>query len=89
MALTIYKYPVTPEMVLPLPKEAKPLTVHIQHGTPQLWVLLNPEAPAIPRKFVVHGTGHTIHTASLLYIGTFQLERGRLVFHLFEECDPY
>jgi len=83
---TIYKYPVslTDEFILDLPKDAKILTVQMQHGKPQLWVLVDPENYTVERKFRLAGTGHSVPTGAIWYINTFQLDNGSLVFHLFE-----
>lgn len=82
----IYKYPVELKMTLELPLDATVLTVQMQHGTAQMWVLLNPEAPTTPRHFTVYGTGQTIPktVTAATYIGTFQVDHGALIFHLFE-----
>lgn len=84
MARTIYKYAVGPAMTLALPREAQPLTVQLQHGVPQLWVVLDPEAPTIARTFALYSTGQPLPEGALGYIGTFQIEAGGFVFHLFE-----
>lgn len=86
--LTMWKYPL-PEaerFTLDLPHDAQPLTVQCQHGAPCLWVKLDTDAPRFPRTFHLYGTGHPIEPdVSLWFIGTFQLQRGTYVFHLFEE----
>lgn len=85
--LTIYKYqiPVTDEFRLPLPAQAKVLTVQTQYGAPCMWVQLDTHADTIQRVFHVYGTGHPIDpNEALTYLGTFQLSEGRLVFHVFE-----
>lgn len=83
---TIYKYPVMPETTLQLPSTATVLTVQMQHGNPHMWVLLDPEAPTQSRHFRIYGTGHPIPdtVTAATYVGTFQLEQGTLIFHLFE-----
>ncbi|MBA7614272.1 hypothetical protein ES703_21535 [subsurface metagenome] len=88
--LTIYKYPIPIEdhFTLELPKDARILTVQIQRGTPQLWAVVDPEAEKEIRHFRLSGTGHPLGGSDFLkmsnYIGTFQIENGALVFHLFE-----
>lgn len=83
---TIYKYPVplTDDFTLDLPKGAKVLTVQMQHGEPQLWVLVDPENYTVKRSFRLVGTGHSVPTVGIWYINTFQLDNGSVVFHLFE-----
>jgi len=89
MTKTIFKYPVVvaDTFVLNLPKGAETLTVQIQHKEPQLWVLLDPNAPKEERFFRLAGTGHPITYdmgREYKYINSFQLDNGNLVFHLFE-----
>jgi hypothetical protein len=80
---TIWKYPVTPTMELDLPSHAQILTIALQHGEPQMWVLLDPEAPCIPRTFAVYGTGDPIEDGltRAQFCGTYQM---KLVYHVFE-----
>jgi len=40
----------------------------------------------VPRTFAIYGTGHKHEHVEGTYIGTFQLDGGSLVFHVFEEC---
>lgn len=83
---TIWKFLVTAKTVIELPKDAQPLTVQVQHDKPQLWVLLDPKAPRIPRVFYTFGTGQDIDIPTpLRYIATWQLQERGLVFHTFEE----
>ena len=89
--MIIYKYEIqlkAQEFVLP--KGAKILAVQTQHGTPQIWILLNPEAKTEKRRFLVYPTGYPFEielNKKLIHIGTFQLDGGYLVFHLFEEVE--
>lgn len=83
---TIWKYPlpVIDRFDLPLPTGATSLTVQMQRGEPCLWALVNPHAPTTIRQFVICGTGNSVPFDAGNYIGTFQMEGGALVFHLFE-----
>ena len=70
-----------------LPKCAEILTVQTQRERPCLWAMVNPGADKEPRKFEIYGTGHIVPydlVEDRKYIGTFQLQEGDLVFHLFE-----
>lgn len=79
-----------------LPRGAQVLTVQVQRGEPHMWVLCDPSptAPKTLRRFVVVGTGHEFELPNFElsngpvmfngYVGTFQLEGGALVFHVFE-----
>jgi len=84
----VYKYPipVTDMIDLSLPAGAQPLHVAAQGEMVCLWALVDPEAEPVARRFIVRGTGHPIENddADLSHVGTFLLQDGALVFHLFE-----
>ena len=83
----IYKYPIPIQhhFSIDLPIGCKILAVQVQREIPCIWVLVN-ENPPHPREFQLVGTGHPIEdSAGLHYIGTFQMDGGTFVFHLFEE----
>ena len=86
--LKVYKYPVPIKdyFSLELPKGAKILTVQTQRGEPQIWALVNPGNPTETRNFRFAGTGHPITESEkeLNYIGTFQLQGGGFIGHIFE-----
>ena len=85
---TIWKYPfdTTEEFMLEMPSGAQVLTVQVQGGQPCIWALVDPSASLAPRQFLVHGTGHPVtFPHSLVYIGTYQLMGGVIVFHVFEK----
>jgi len=104
MGRIVYKYDImrTPpqgerqlvdEFTIELPHGAEPLATMVQNEVPKLWVLHvdNPAAPKQARHFRVFGTGHPIPDQDdmrLTHIGTFQLQGGRFVYHLFEEGAP-
>jgi hypothetical protein len=58
----------------------------MQHGEPQLWMLVDPSKEVVAYHFRVAGTGHPIEIAPerLSYVGTFQIDNGSLVFHVFQ-----
>ena len=83
----IYKYPfpVDENFKIVFPKDAIILCAQIQHGTPCMWAIVNPDGEIVTREFTVMGTGHKRDDIdSLNYIDTFQLEGGSLIWHLFE-----
>lgn len=85
--LVVYKFPIyTGPFELMLPEFA--LVVHLatQYGAPQMWVLHDPDAPKIPRKFVRVGTGHHIHAEmrNIRHCGSWLEANDQLVWHLFE-----
>ncbi len=83
----IWKYtlPVTDHPILPMQKDARVLSVDVQHGEVQVWALVDPEAPTELRRFRVSGTGHPLgeEIESLRFIGTVQMMGGQLVWHIF------
>ena len=90
MMLAVWKYPLPfptyDEFNLTMQKGAKVLTVQVQGDQPCIWALIDASAPTEVRRFRVAGTGHWLEQerACLDYVGTFQLNDGQLVFHLFE-----
>ena len=84
--ITIYKYKLTPDCEIKLPKYSKILTLQVQNGDPFVWVLLSTEEKRLDKyKFYTIGTGHDAEIIlEKEYLGTFQLLDG-LVFHVFYE----
>lgn len=86
----VWKYPVPfpgPDLfTIRMSEGAEVLTVQLQHGGPQIWVLADPSGPnmAEARHFRIAGTGHPISEEITKYVGTFQYAGGALIFHLFE-----
>lgn len=91
MKLTVYKYSllVKDRQVLHMPLKAQLLTVQIQHGQLNLWVLVDSETEdREDRVILMKGTGHIVEKDSnliLRYISTVQDLGGTLVWHFFEE----
>jgi hypothetical protein len=86
---TIWKYPIiAPGRVShEIPGDVEILTVQAQGGVPCVWALVDPNAPKRRRYFWVYATGDSIPGGQLLYVGTFQLSDGRLVYHVFLEVE--
>lgn len=85
--MTIWKFPIPimDTIQIEMPAEAKILCVQVQGDTPTLWAIVDPEALKVKRTFYVRGTGHQMYGAEKsLYVGTFQILGGSLVFHLFD-----
>lgn len=85
---TIYKYDlqVTDHQVIQLPKGAKILTVQEQLQIPCIWALVDPIAQKEDVEVWTFGTGHEMTdslSGKIKYLGTYQLNGGRLVFHVF------
>lgn len=86
--MRIYKYslPVQDEVMLELPVNADILTVQMQAGKPCIWAMVDPSSKSEWRYFRIFGTGHEMKDSDcLLYIGTFQMLDGSLVFDAFED----
>ena len=86
--LKVFKYevPISDFATVDMPQGAKILSLQVQHGTPTIWALVDPEAPSTQRNFRVAGTGHAIDNFGdeLSFVGTCQMMDGSLVWHLFE-----
>ena len=84
----IYKYDLKPKTnQLTMPRGALILCVQTQQGVPRLWALVDADAPDETRVIEVYSTGEPVIEdmgVSRNYVGTFQLEGGSLVFHVFE-----
>ena len=85
----VWKYQLNPGVTrLQMPMDAKVLHVEVQHGQPQLWALVQPTNEIRDRDFFVVGTGHPFQEyLQPSHVGTFMLEGGALVFHVFESMD--
>ena len=81
---TIWKYPLEPGAVVQMPAGAEVLCVQEQGGRACLWALVAPCARVESRTFAIYGTGHPLSDRLGDYVGTFQLDGGGLVFHVFE-----
>lgn len=87
----VYKYPMEMmgDQMIEMPKGAAVLCVQAQHGLPQLWAEVDPNAPMIKRRFAVYGTGHTMPGTFPSYVGTFQMSGGDYVFHVYTDRVEY
>ena len=73
---------------LPMPEGAQVLSVQAQGGAPQLWALVDPKAYGCFRTFATYGTGQPMPDEPGVYVGTYQMHGGALVFHVFEQDPP-
>ena len=84
----VFKYllELADEQIIALPEDAEPLKVMVQNNVPYLWVRLKTtgDCPTVPWTFITHGTGHPIYNSEdLMYIDSYMIENGALVFHVF------
>lgn len=88
----VFKYVIDPYVnEIQMPLGAEILSVRFQRDNFCMWVLVDPSAVMVSRKFRVYGTGHEISgdiENHLKYIGTGHMDNG-LVFHAFEVENAY
>jgi len=86
---TIWKYPlrIRDWVRLEMPRGAEILCVQVQGLTPCLWALVDDAAPKVGRRLRLYGTVHECDAEMTVadYVGTFQVEGGAFVFHVFDE----
>jgi len=83
---TIYKYQIETADVqtIEMPAGAKILCLQMQQGKPCIWVQCKHDNPLVKHVVTTYGTGHEMRPFSGDYVGTYQLNNGDLVFHVFE-----
>ncbi len=83
---TTHKFPlaVADLQKVGMPKDSTILTVQIQRGIPCLWALVDTNKAGEERFIRIIGTGHPVPEDILRYIGTFQLQEGNFIGHVFE-----
>lgn len=85
--ITVYKYTldIVGRQELLIPQNAKILYVgEQQYGKITLWAQVDTIEDKIKLPIFIFGTGHTIPSPDLKYIGTVQMTNG-LVWHIFME----
>jgi len=83
----VWKFPIPVDdiVTVDMPRGAKILHVAEQRGVPHLWALVTQGEPLERRTFRFAGTGHPIEDRHAeTFVGTFTMQGGALVFHLFE-----
>ena len=81
----IWKFELDSDGEIQMPAGANILTVQTQNDKPMIWAIVDPQAPMETKKFTVLGTGWFVPPSTGVYIGTFQLQGGALVFHVFHD----
>lgn len=87
MSRVVWKFPIYPKTELELPMDWEVVEVALQGEHPCVWVLLDPKLPKHRETFVAVGTGHDVPD-NADHIGSWQMEGGALVFHLFVLGSP-
>lgn len=70
-----------------IPKSGKIISLQVQHNMPVIWVQCvgNGKEQKTKRKFITLTTGlEHVNNETLYYIGTYQLNNGNFVGHLYE-----
>lgn len=77
-----YQLSITDDVqMIEMPAGAKIVYVDAQFGAPCLWAIVDARRGKEERRFVIHGTGHTV-TALGPYVGTVLIQQ--FVWHIFE-----
>jgi|PlaIllAssembly_1097288.scaffolds.fasta_scaffold505171_4 hypothetical protein len=87
-ANVIYKYRLetTDDQQIVLPVGARILCVQTQDEIPCLWVQQDEDRHEKERHHIrIYGTGHWMAMDPGVYIGTYQLRNGGLVFHVYQQ----
>jgi hypothetical protein len=81
-----YEVKITDRFTITMPRDSFVLCVQVQKNIPQIWVMGDLNNPPIERQFALRETGQSFDYLSNVerYIGTFQLDGGAFVGHLFE-----
>ena len=82
---TIHKYiiEVTDKQLITMPVNADVLCVQVQNGNPCIWAIVDTDYEVVNYEVYTYGTGHEWSDLGCDYIGTYQLDGGSLVFHVF------
>ena len=85
--ITIHKHAVflCDTFTIELPEGSTFLSLQMQHGKPQMWFRVDDSRPMRRQVFGICGTGHEISSAlaQAPFLGTFQMDGGALVIHVF------
>lgn len=83
MAKRIFKYnfEIRDNFKIQMPRHAEILCVKVQGRLPQLWALIDDDAPLVDVNFSIHGTGHEVFGG--IYVDTFMTNQQALVWHMF------
>lgn len=86
--MKIFKYKIEPgQGPIKMPQGSEILCLQTQNEEPHIWVKVDEDATLWEyREFVIIGTGWKFSEEDEKgkYVGTYQEENGRLVFHVFE-----
>jgi len=87
MKKTIWKFELDARDIqrIEMPESAEILCIQVQNLKPCIWALVEPENAKVKRTFEIFGTGQSMNNdRDRKYIGTYQINNGMYVFHVFE-----
>lgn len=86
MTKVIWKYPIKVEaqQSIEMPIGAEILCVQMQGEQPCLWAKVSPDGWPRAKTIVIHPTGHEFEDYAGRYIGTFQMQGGMYIWHVYE-----
>ena len=79
-----YELEVTDRQAIQMPTGAVLRAIQWQGMQLCLWAEVNDEAAPVPREIAIYGTGQSMPNYPGNYIGTFQMNQGALVFHVYD-----
>jgi len=79
-----FELKVVDEQKIEIPLPAKILSVQANCGKPCIWAVVDPDANWTTRTIYIHRTGqHLEDPNDKIFLGTFQLDDGQFVGHVF------
>lgn len=86
MSKVIWKFPLSfaHTQIIEMPLGAKIIHVANQFEFPTMWVIVDPSAPKVKRRFGVIATGALFDDSSVRYVGSFTIQGGMFVGHVVE-----
>lgn len=68
-----------------MPVGSRPISVALQGDKLCLWAIVDTDEPKVTRTVLIAGTGHPISSemSADRFVGTFMVNGGALVFHVF------
>lgn len=88
--MKIYKYQIDPtgiDFLISVDEGATLLSIQTQNNIAVMWFQIDTSKPLVLRTFTVKLTGFEFDGTNLIYCGTFQLDNGEFVGHLYEKFD--
>lgn len=88
MNLEIWKFPIPFNIPNPIPmsmpRDAQILHADVQNDEPMVWAMVDTKAPSVTHHVSMFGTGHNIRFDPGRHVGSFLVEGGTYVFHVFD-----